>query len=581
MVRIPGFSIVFDVLCRGVGLATSVATNLSGLRSYEGKQELYYRRKEGKSFGLLPCLVTLLTNNDAALNDRLEMFFSQYEHIFSHLKSRPVITSKSYEFGVAHFLDVWVIPQLTVLLSRLSNELIARQPLYHLEKLLVSDRARGGHWSTLTKSYVKSHLPDGVKVPGFLNDLDKIEKRSHKKNQSIYLEVEALKQELISSGLSVEERERTIEIVHASYLAAVIFGRFWVMFDAYKLSPDTTLLERFQYFSARVASENTGDFIDAHIGLFEDFIAGSIMDDISCRTDFAVICNAFDQRVEAVDIHLYLPLEELVSATEDNPNDRAAIEAAFAQFRCQPDFSMYEVFSVQTRATTTLLGGEPQQALAMYKQVLSFSSKQQLGHLALYAASYAIVLEVMETSPLPNGYLNQLVNFRIEAQPQQVEWVGVLPTVFSTLSASSTISTYTQAVFSSIREFNIDMACESSRYDVIYCNPLKKLDTLMGAFFQSLPDLNCNSTTLKKLIGKAIKGKDRGRSVLSFASVTPYLALRDECYYALQFFGGLPLYFKLNPNLHKYFQLPDGDKKHLLHVLSPDRFKFDSSRGTG
>ncbi|ROL92888.1 hypothetical protein SAMN03159362_3895 [Pseudomonas sp. NFIX51] len=575
MVRIPPFSRVFEVLCQGAGLVTAVADGFSGLRSYESKQKLFFRESNGVKQGLLQDLLRYLTDEDKALADALESYLGQYEHVFSILRSRPIITYQSHEVGIAQFLDSWALPQLAVLVHRLKGKFSARTTLHHFEALLVSHETTDMQASSV-KSYVKSLVPKTVEPPDFFYALDKVSDRSHKKISTINTELEGLRVEISSSKLTATKQQELLDTIRCAYMAATALSRFSAMYSAARMGSKATLIECFRHHYDAVCGRREPDrLLAAHIRLFDGFIA-SRLPDASENPHLEHIFTNFSQQIAARSVGEFEPLEQLVLATEEEPRDPAAIKQAFSVLEQHPDYQLFEPFALQLRALMALEAGETAQSLELYRKVLSYSEKQQLGHVVFYAASYAIALEVMQEKPLPHGYQNPLINYRIESELQVNELRVALPTVFTQWRPQPDWPAPVRAVFFSIREFNIDMFELRIPLERL-CNPLKKLNGFMGVFFQLLAPKS-DEAQFRKLICKAIKGKDRGRSVLSMHTATPYEVLRDEILYAQTLFGGLKLYFRLNPHLRSYHELSDAQKKVILKALSPDRYRHDSQQ---
>ncbi|MCP1481838.1 hypothetical protein J2Y88_004149 [Pseudomonas chlororaphis] len=576
MVRIPTFWRVFEVLCQGTGLVTATADGFSGLRSYEAKQKLYFRKIDKVEQGLLPDLLRYLVQDDKALARVLQHYLNQYEHVFSILRSRPVITDQNYETGIARFLDTWILPQLAVLLRRLSGKLSARTTLYHFEALLVSHEASDIRASAV-KAYVKSLVPATIEAPDFFYALDKVSDKSHKKISTINAEIEGLRAEISSSKLAAPEQQELLDTVRCAYTAATALSRFSEMYGSVRMDSKVTLVERFRHHYEAVCGRREPDRLaTSHIGLFDGFIASGLPD-ASGNGHLELLFAIFFQQVGARSVEAFEPLYQLLLVTEEAFRDPVAIDQAFSKLEQHPDYRLFEAFGWQARAALALEEGETAQSLVFYRNVLPFSKKQQLGHVGFYAASYAIALEVMQETPLPHGHQNPLISYRIESEQQVGELRMEFPTVFSPFNQQPEWPAPVQAVFSSIREFNTDMLELARIPREIYCNPLKKLNRFMGEFFSSLAS-GSDEARFGKLICKAIKGKDRGRSVLSIYTATPYEVLRDEHLYAQTLFGSRKLYFELNTHLRAYYQLPDVQKKLILQALSPSRYRHDSQQ---
>lgn len=576
MVRIPPFSRVFEVLCQGVGLVTAVADGFSGLKSYEGKQKLFLRESNGVKQGLQPDLLMYLVHDDKALTAALGRNLEQYEHVFSVLRWCPIITYQSYETGMARFLDTWVLPQLAVLLQRFNGKLSARTPLYHFEAILVRHESTDMRASSV-KRYVKSLVPETVDAPDFIYALEKISDRSHKKISTIHAEVEGLRAEISSSKLTAAEQQELLETIRSAYTAATALSRFSAMYSAARMDSKATLIERFRHhYEAIGDGPEPGHLLVSHIKLFDDFIASGLPY-VGANFHFKRIFTMFSQQVGAISVEGFEPLYQLLLATEAEPRDSVAIELAFSVLEQHPDYRLFEAFALQLRALMALEAGSTGQALELFRKLLPYSEKQQLGHVGFYAASYAIALEVMQETPLPYGCQNPLINYRIESELQVNELHVALPTVFTLGGPLPDWPAPLRAVFSSIKEFNVDMS-ELPRISLEnYCNPLKKLNGFMGEFFRLLAP-GGDEARFRKLICKVIKGKDRGRSVMSIHTVTPYEALRDENLYAQMLFGDIGLYFLLNPHLRSYYKLPDIQKKFILKALSPSLYQRDSQK---
>lgn len=576
MVRIPPFSRVFEVLCQGVGLVTAVADGFSGLKSYEGKQKLFLRESNGVKQGLQPDLLMYLVHDDKALTAALGRYLEQYEHVFSVLRWYPIITYQSYEAGIARFLDTWVLPQLAVLLQRLNGKLSARTPLYHFEAILARYEATDMRASSV-KHYVKSLVPKTVDAPDFIYALEKISDRSHKKISTINAEVEGLRAEISSSKLTAAEQQELLETIRCAYTAATALSRFSAMYSAARMDSKATLVERFRHHYAAVGEgPELGHLLASHLKLFDEFIASGLPY-VSENIHFKYIFAKFSQQIDSISVEGFEPLYQLLLATEAEPRDCLAIERAFSVLEQHPDYRLFEAFALQLRALMALEAGSTGEALELYRKLLPYSKKQQLGYVGFYAASHAIALEVMQEIPLPYGYQNPLINYRIESELQVNELHVALPTVFTLWGALPDWPAPLRAVFSSIREFNVNMS-ELPRISLEnYCNPLKRLNGFMGEFFQLLAP-GGDEARFRKLICKVIKGKDRGRSVMSIHTVTPYEALRDECLYAQTLFGDIELYFLLNPHLRSYYELPDTQKKFILKALSPNHYQRDSQK---
>lgn len=576
MVRIPAYFEVFEVLCWGAGLVTCTADGFSGLRSYEAKQKLYYRESNGVKQGLLADLLRYLVQDDQALAARLQHYLNQYEHVFSILKSRPIITYQDYPTGIARFLDMWVLPQLAVLLHRLGDKLSPRTTLYHFHTLLVSHGAGDLQASSL-KAYVKSLVPATVDAADFFYALDKTSDKSHKKLSTINAEIESLGAEISSSKLTAAQQQELLDTIGGAYRAATALNRFSKMYSAAQVDSKSTLVERFRHHYEGVCGRRKPDrLLVAHIGLFKGFIASRLLD-ADGNPYFEHIFDNFFQQIAAWSIEEFEPLYQLILATEEVPRDPVLIEQAFARLQRHPDYPLFAAFGLQARAALTLEEGETERALELYRSVLPYAQKQQLGHLGFFAASYAIALEVMQETPTAPGYQNPLISYRIESEPQIAELHVAWPTVFTPFNEQPEWPAPVRAVFSSIREFNRDMLELARMSREIYCNPLKKLDGFMEAFFQLLGE-GGDEARFGKLICKAIKSKDRVRSVLSMYTATPYEVLRDERLYAQTLFGGPKLYFQLNPHLHAYYRLPEAHKKLILQALSPERYRQDSQQ---
>ncbi|MCK9797187.1 hypothetical protein M1B34_05375 [Pseudomonas sp. MAFF 302030] len=576
MVRIPAYFEIFEVLCWGGGLVTATADGFSELRSYEAKQKLYFRKINEVEQGLLPDLLRYLVQGDNVLADTLQHYLSQYEHVISILRSRPVITYRDYETGIARFLDTWVLPQLAVLLHRMHTRLSPRTTLYHFHALLVTHGASDILASSV-KGYVKGLVPAGVETTDFFYALDKVSDKSHKKLSTINDEIEGLSAEISSSKLTAAEQQELLDTVRCAYTAATALSRFSAMYKAARMDSKATLVERFRHHYEAVCGRREPDRLaTSHMGLFDSFIVSRSLD-ASENHHLEYLFVLFSQQVDARSVEQFEPLHQLLLVTEEEPRDTVAIEQAFSKLEQHPDYRLFEAFAWQARAALALENGETAQSLGLYRNVLPYSEKQQLGHVGFYAASYAIALEVMQETPLPYGYQNPLINYRIESELQVCELCVEFPTVFTPYSKPPEWPAPVQAVFSSIREFNWDMLELARTSQDIYCNPLKKLNGFMGAFFNSLAS-GSDEARFGKLICKAIKGKDRGRSVLSMHSATPYEVLRDEHLYMQTLFGSRKLYFRLNPYLHAYYQLPEVRKKLILKALSPDRYRDDSQR---
>ncbi|SDY60074.1 hypothetical protein [Pseudomonas sp. NFIX28] len=574
MVRIPAYFEVFEVLCWGAGLVTSTADGFSGLRSYEAKQKLYFRKNNEVEQGLLPDLLRYLVQDDKALASTLQHYLNQYEHVFSILRSRPIITYQDYATGIARFLDIWVLPQLAVLLHRLSGKLSPQTTLHHFHALLVS-HGTSGIQAAAVKAYIKSLVPATVDAPDFFYALDKVSDKSHKKISTINAEVEGLRAEISSSKLTAAEQQELLGTVHCAYMAATALSRFSEMYGSTRMDSKATLVERFRYhYEAFCGRREPDRLATSHIGLFDGFIASGLLNASGnghLERQFAI----FSQQVGARSVEAFEPLYQLVLATEEEYRDPVAIEQAFSKLEQHPDYRLFEAFAWQARAVLALENGETARSLAFYRNVLPYSDKQQLGHLGFYAASYVIALEISQEKTLPHGCLNPLINKRIESERQLSVLHVALPTVFTPFSEPPEWSAPVQAVFSSIREFNSDML-ELTRTPLEnLCNPLKKLNEFMGEFFSLLAS-GSDEAQFGKLICKAIKSKDRERSVLSMHTATPYEVLRDEILYAQTLFGGLRLCFRLNPHLRSYHELSDAQKKVILKALSPNRYQHDS-----
>lgn len=576
MVRIPTYAQVFETLCRGTGLVTATANGLSELRSYEGRQHLYYRESNGVKQGLLPDLLRYLVHDDQALTARLQHYLSQYEHIFSILKSRPIITYQDYPTGMARFLDTWVLPQLAVLLHRLGDKLSPRTTLHHFHTLLVSHGAGDLQASSL-KAYVKSLVPATVEAADFFYALDKTSDKSHKKLSTINAEIESLGAEISSSKLTAAQQRELLDTIGGAYRAATALNRFVQMYSAAQVDSKSTLIERFRHHYEGVCGVREPDRLYmAHNRLFDGFIATGLPD-ASDNSHLDCLFIIFSRQVAARSVEGFGPLYQLILATEEVPRDPVVIEQAFARLQRHPDYPLFAAFGLQARAALALEEGETARALELYRSVLPYAEKQQLGHLGFFAASYAIALEVMQETPMVPGYQNPLISYRIESEPQAAELHGAWPTVFTPFNEQPEWPAPVRAVFSSIREFNRDMLELARMSREIYCNPLKKLDGFMEAFFQLLGE-GGDEARFGKLICKAIKSKDRVRSVLSMHTATPYEVLRDERLYAQTLFGGSKLYFQLNPHLHAYYRLPDAHKKLILQALNPERYQQDSQQ---
>ncbi|NBF00872.1 hypothetical protein GV819_01065 [Pseudomonas sp. Fl5BN2] len=576
MVRIPAYFEVFEVLCWGLGLVTATADGFSELRSYEAKQKLYFRKTNEVEQGLLPDLLRYLVEDDKALAATLQHCLGQYEHVFSIVRSRPVITYQNYDTGIARFLDAWVLPQLAVLLHRVHAKLSSRTTLYHFEALLVSHQASEMQAASL-RGYVKSLVPAGVETPDFFYALDKVSDKSHKKLSTINAEIEGLSAEISSSKLTAAEQLALLDAVRCGYTAATALSRFSAMYEAARMDSKATLVERFRYHYEAVCGRRKPDRLaTAHAGLFDGFIVSRSLD-ASENEHLEYLFALFSRQVAARSVEAFEPLYQLLLATEEEFRDPVAIEQAFSKLEQDPDYRLFEAFAWQARAALALEDGETARSLGFYRNVLPYSEKQQLGHVGFYAASYAIALEVMQEMPLPHGSQNPLISYRIESEPQVAELHVAFPTVFTPYNNQPEWPAPVQAVFSSIREFNRDMLELARISQEIYCNPLKKLNGFMGEFFNALAS-GSDEARFGKLICKAIKGKDRVRSVLSMHSATPYEVLRDEHLYAQTLFGSRKLYFQLNPHLHAYYRLPEARKRLILNALSPERYRGDSQR---
>ncbi|POA57702.1 MULTISPECIES: hypothetical protein [unclassified Pseudomonas] len=576
MVRIPAYFEVFEVLCWGAGLVTCTADGFSGLRSYEAKQKLYYRESNGVKQGLLADLLRYLVQDDQALAARLQHYLNQYEHLFSILKSRPIITYQDYPTGIARFLDTWVLPQLAVLLHRLGDKLSPRTTLHHFHTLLVSHGA-GDLQACSLKAYVKSLVPATVEAADFFYALDKTSDKSHKKLSTINAEIESLGAEISSSKLTAAQQQELLDTIGGAYRAATALNRFSKMYSAAQVDSKSTLVERFRHHYEGVCERRKPDrLLVAHIGLFKGFIASRLLD-ADGNPYFEHIFDNFFQQIAAWSIEEFEPLYQLILATEEVPRDPVVIEQAFARLQRHPDYPLFAAFGLQVRAILALEACETARALELYRSVLPYAEKQQLGHLGFFAASYVIALEISQEKPLHYGCLNPWISKRIESERQILELRMNFSTVFLSSNDSPEWQTSLQAVFSSIREFNSDMS-ELTRVPLeSFCNPLKKLDGFMEAFFQLLGE-GGDEARFGKLICKAIKSKDRVRSVLSMHTATPYEVLRDERLYAQTLFGGPKLYFQLNPHLHAYYRLPDAHKKLILQALNPERYQQDSQQ---
>lgn len=576
MVRIPAYFEVFEVLCRGAGLLTAATDGFSELRSYEAKQKLYFRKNNEVEQGLLPDLLKYLVQDDKALAATLQHYLSQYEHVVSILKSRPIITYQDYETGIARFLDTWVLPQLAVLLHRIHTRLSPRTTLYHFHTLLVSHGANDMRASSL-KGYVKGLVPAGVETTDFFYALDKVSDKSHKKLSTINAEIEGLSAEISSSKLTVAAQLELLGTLRCAYTAATALSRFSSMYESVQTDSKATLVERFRHHYEAVCGCGESDRLaTSHIGLFDGFIVSRSLD-ASENDHLQQLFDVFSEQVAARSVEEFEPLHQLVLAIEEEPRDPVAIEQAFSKLEQHPDYQLFEAFAWQARAVLALESGEAARSLAFYRKVLPYSEKQQLGRVGFFAASYAIALEVMQEMPLPHGYQNPLISYRIESEQQVAELRVAFPTVFTPYSKPPEWPAPVQAVFSSIKAFNRDMLELARISREIYCNPLKKLNGLMGEFFNLL-GAGSDEAGFGKLICKAIKSKDRGRSVLSMYSATPYEVLRDEHLYAQTLFGSRKLYFRLNPHLQAYYQLPEARKKLILKALNPDRYRDDLQR---
>ncbi|KTC27150.1 hypothetical protein AO265_12135 [Pseudomonas sp. ABAC61] len=576
MVRIPTYAQAFEALCHGAGLVTAAANGFSELRSYEGRQKLYYRKVNGVEQGLLPDLLGYLVQDDQALARALQHYLDQYEHVFSILRSRPILTYQDYPTGIARFLDTWVLPQLAVLLHRLGDKLSPRTTLHHFHALLVSHGAGDLKASSL-KAYVKSLVPATVEAPDFFYALDKTSDKSHKKLSTINAEIESLRAEISSSKLTAAQQQELLDTIGGAYRAATALNRFSEMYSAAQVDSKSTLVERFRHHYEAVYGRRKQDrLLIAHLRLFDGVIA-SRLSSADQNPYFEYIFATFSQQVAARSIEEFEPLYQLMLATEEVPRVAVVIEQAFARLERHSDYPLFAAFGVQARAALALEEGETARALELYRSVLPYAEKQQLGHLGFYAASYAIALEVMQETPMAHGLQNPLISYRIESEPQIAELHGARPTVFTPFNDLPEWPAPVRAVFASIKEFNRDMLELARISREIYCNPLKKLDGFMGAFFQLLGEKG-DEGQFGKLICKAIKSKDRARSVLSMHTATPYEVLRDEHLYAQTLFGGRKLYFQLNPHLHAYCRLPDAHKKLILQALGPDRYRQDSQQ---
>lgn len=565
----PVFGEMIEVLSLGFGISIGRKNKLSELRSFGGKQKQY-------STSLQPALIELLAAGDARIARDLAWRLGQIEYLAARLRGAHLFSPASPDRAFQIFFVTWVAPHLAALLNDFRARASPASPLYHLPDLLPRREDPDDYIIQATKQRVRACLGAELKAPLFMQELDRLDGTSTKKNLTIEREIKELGDE-IRHLLPEEELAQRLQHVRAAYLAGAAVKRF------------LDLAPNFLRLPLRALGACIDDEFDApehgdqglcatHVRLYDD-MAESLAACLNTELpEFKVIDDWYREQLgarEPEDVPAFMHIVQLFEAPKP---DAAKIAACLRRAEAHPDHALFASVSLLFKARLAMYQGELEASLCAYKEIIALSEYQQLGELEHEAAGCAIALEVLLRSEIVTNSLEPLVLHRAQSQPQQWSLTIPLPTPFSSFGGISELPAGIRQVFEAIAEFNVGYTHMHRRADWPVCNPLHRLDQLLAQYFDALDQQHLLYAQPQKAARKAVTlvFKRRTRSVMSICGATPYEALRD-CWSYLRFFFGEEFLSddQLNPHLMRFIQLRTRQKWRLLKALDGPQYRAD------
>jgi hypothetical protein len=562
MAKFSTYADLIESLALGFDLLDERKEKLSSQRSFPSKQSRYWDERPGGPAGLLPSVLAVLAGEDAALQDILHSLFQQYEHLLSHLCSRPLITPLSQAKVSEIFLRHWVLPQLAAVLHRFRTTFPASSPLHYVEALLPDAEEADYNPASRLRTMLKQRLPDTEFVSSFRTSLDKLDGRSNTKYRTILAELRKL-----AAGFPSEQAEQGNILANQLkpiYLAGMAVKRF-----AEQVPNGARAIRRhLDTLDAGPRHLLVSSLSEAHAGLLALLLKTARMpvDDYWEHGVFFGIWDLCERTLALTDPNTHPAsapvLHRVVPESGFSPHK---LRHAMTRLERHPDRAQLEFILDYGHAMLALYGGSLEDASNRFRRIVEASRTRQLGEYAYAAAGHAIALQIRNVKHIPHGSLNELANVRIQSWPQSTTVNLPHPSVFGLAARPKDLDPVTRTIFLAIQAYNADMRWIGQPH---YVNPYGHTEAFLENVFAVLDQKPHDAPGLCE--------RQQGTRAFPMHSATVYESLRDVWFYTNQFFGeDLVTCWELNPCLLRFIRLSQQTQRDLLRSIDAKQFVRD------
>ncbi|WP_129590597.1 hypothetical protein [Stutzerimonas stutzeri] len=493
--------------------------------------------------------------------------------------------------GWVNFPSAPTFPQLALFLCHIRARLPESTPLYYLFDLLPDIHMTEYDCAKNTRNAVRQQLDKitEANTADFRSSLNKITTKSDIKLKTIEDKIGKLNQNFSSRDCK-EELPDKVKNVRAAYIAGTAIQRF--IGHLSNGTPDihsASLLGILKYyineFTNQAQKKTQDNFHQSHIILHHDMIGSSnCFPEPDLDTSIMEIFNCYERFVATRTIEECAPLAYALEIIDRAASDTTPVREAIALLEQDKDFEIFKPVHHYLKARLQIIEGDNTSALLNLKDILNCSKKQQLGEIAVIAASYAITLELKKPGRWINNSLDPFIICLAQNKQQNVSIEIPMPTPFWTFSKNPQVTDSTKLVFEAISLINsITLQNATSTTDEL-CNPLSKLEKHLSKLLKIHRKL-CQSVafdeeSIKTATSTTFNNSLKSKSILRTHHAKPYEVIRDLYFYINEFFGQaeIEIHEKLNPAILEYLNLPPQLQLTILKTLDEDAFRSDSNK---